>query len=437
MTAEIAILNRSAIALAADSAVTISTRGQTKIYNSVDKLFQLTPLGPVGVMIFGAADFMGVPIETLIKMFRSSKHCRKRDHLSEYAEDFFQFLKEDIQTPDEVDFGHIGSFIYFKLLKVRNEAFERAIRKINEGGSQGEIGDGILVEVFSTLEKMGKPLKDAGKCKSLEGLKLSDLKTRYREIFDDVYGDLFKVDLSDEDRDKLDDFCINLLTSDRFDNSTMGLVFAGFGEKEIFPTMIAFECEGAIAGEIRRRTGEIVDIDRAGVGGKIVPFAQKEMVERFLNGIDPSFESYFQSAMEALLKGFSKEILGKFKGSRKAKIAAVETYANELGEAALEKFRTSFETRRDQNYRSKIMDMVEFMPKSELAQMAESLVNLTSIKRRVSAEEETVGGDIDVAVISKGDGFVWIKRKHYFDAVLNPRYFTAQRRRIDGMGEDQ
>jgi len=53
--------------------------------------------------------------------------------------------------------------------------------------------------------------------------------------------------------------------------------------------------------------------------------------------------------------------------------------------------------------------------------MAESLVNLTKFKRRVSKEQETVGGPIDVAVITKGDGFVWIKRKHYFQPELNPR----------------
>ena len=34
--------------------------------------------------------------------------------------------------------------------------------------------------------------------------------------------------------------------------------------------------------------------------------------------------------------------------------------------------------------------------------MAESLVNLTSFKRRVTMDAETVGGPIDVAVISKG-----------------------------------
>lgn len=48
--------------------------------------------------------------------------------------------------------------------------------------------------------------------------------------------------------------------------------------------------------------------------------------------------------------------------------------------------------------------------------MAESLVNLTKFRLRVSPERETVSGPIDVALISKGDGFVWLKRKHYFQA---------------------
>jgi hypothetical protein len=56
--------------------------------------------------------------------------------------------------------------------------------------------------------------------------------------------------------------------------------------------------------------------------------------------------------------------------------------------------------------------------------MAESLVNLTSFKRKFSRDAETVGGPIDVAVISKADGFVWIKRKHYFAKDLNPQFLT-------------
>lgn len=70
--------------------------------------------------------------------------------------------------------------------------------------------------------------------------------------------------------------------------------------------------------------------------------------------------------------------------------------------------------------------LVDNLPKEELAAMAESLVNLTSFKRRVSWDDETVGGPVDVAFISRGDGFVWIKRKHYFDPTLNPHYFAAK-----------
>ena len=71
-----------------------------------------------------------------------------------------------------------------------------------------------------------------------------------------------------------------------------------------------------------------------------------------------------------------------------------------------------------------VMEMVASLPKDELGAMAESLVNLTKFKRRVSKEQETVGGPIDVAVITKGDGFVWIRRKHYFKPELNPQFFA-------------
>lgn len=100
-----------------------------------------------------------------------------------------------------------------------------------------------------------------------------------------------------------------------------------------------------------------------------------------------------------------------------------------LGRTALEEFDASWEQWEQKKFISPILDIVADLPKDELAAMAESLVNLTSFKRRISAEAETVGGPIDVAVISKGDGFVWIKRKHYFERDLNPAFFANYYRR--------
>ena len=72
---------------------------------------------------------------------------------------------------------------------------------------------------------------------------------------------------------------------------------------------------------------------------------------------------------------------------------------------------------------------------SELAQVASTLVNLSLFEQRLSFERETVGGPVDVAVISKGDGFIWIDRKHYFKRELNEHFFGNYFRRETPSGE--
>ena len=67
--------------------------------------------------------------------------------------------------------------------------------------------------------------------------------------------------------------------------------------------------------------------------------------------------------------------------------------------------------------------MIALMPKQELIELAEALVSITAVERKATPDEGTVGGLIDVAFITKHEGFVWIKRKHYFEAKMNLRYF--------------
>ena len=76
-----------------------------------------------------------------------------------------------------------------------------------------------------------------------------------------------------------------------------------------------------------------------------------------------------------------------------------------------------------ENYIDKLMDTVSYLMKEDLADMAESLVRMTCLKRHFTTDEETVGGPVDVAVATRGDGFVWIKRKHYFSPDINHHYF--------------
>src|SRR6056297_4061946 len=97
MTAEVAILNREAVAIAADSAATVSDQTGQKIFSSANKIFSLSKHHPVGIMIYGNAIFMGVPWETIIKMFRKKLGDKKYDSLFEYGKEFIDFLKNGEQ----------------------------------------------------------------------------------------------------------------------------------------------------------------------------------------------------------------------------------------------------------------------------------------------------------------------------------------------------
>jgi len=57
----------------------------------------------------------------------------------------------------------------------------------------------------------------------------------------------------------------------------------------------------------------------------------------------------------------------------------------------------------------------------DMANMAESLISVTNLQRHFSSSDESVGGPIDVAVITRSEGFIWVKHKQWFSQELNPQ----------------
>jgi len=78
---------------------------------------------------------------------------------------------------------------------------------------------------------------------------------------------------------------------------------------------------------------------------------------------------------------------------------------------------------RQEKHLGPIHQAIANMPKDEIGHAAARLVSLNWFQKRMSLTTETVGGPVDVAVISKGDGFIWIDRKHYFRPELNQHFF--------------
>ena len=203
---------------------------------------------------------------------------------------------------------------------------------------------------------------------------------------------------------------------------------AGFGSEEFFPTLVSFEIEGMVCDHLKYVRRNLVKINQEEQNAQVIPFAQKEMVERFLYGLDNDIESEIVNFCRKTVPNIRQEILKSVEFEDDDELIELEQAAEAAEEAFIDGLRKRAFDEIRSNSRAEIEDMVEFMPKPELAKMAEALVDLTSIKRRVSRGMETVGGPIDVAVISKSEGFVWIKRKHYFPKELNSRYFARLNR---------
>ena len=68
------------------------------------------------------------------------------------------------------------------------------------------------------------------------------------------------------------------------------------------------------------------------------------------------------------------------------------------------------------------MNAVDSLSKDDLSEMTERLIYLTYLERRITFAEKSVGGPVDVALISKGDGLIWMKRKCCFQPELNHHF---------------
>jgi hypothetical protein len=125
------------------------------------------------------------------------------------------------------------------------------------------------------------------------------------------------------------------------------------------------------------------------------------MVAGFMEGIDPNFlNRIFVELTNILSKVYPEEIAKTIPGLGKKDRANLVTALGKTGTDLVDVFGKAIFEHRQKKHIDPIVNAVSVLPKEELAEMAEALVSLTSTKRRVTLDAETVGGPVDVAIIS-------------------------------------
>lgn len=417
MTAEVVVMNTRGVALAADSAVTI--RGK-KVYNSANKLFPLSDHHSVGVMVFGSAQFMNIPWETIIKLYGKQLADEQLDTLEDYSDRFVEYLHQneypELMSQQDQDL-FTKEFLYSKIDSIhqRCQKLHREIYfEYQDEKSLEEIQDLYTYRVEEWLHGLIVSYQEREFIPPFNEADFNLIIEKYTEPLIEYMKENFTAYLLTE---KLVSYALMIAFNSlfkRFDEQYSGIVFAGFGKKELRPAAVTLHIERMINGKLKyqkkpQERGQI-EVDNL---GSIIGLAQKDMVMNFMTGIHDIMEESILTHLEGNLEQLPSILIEQLQHHFKA-----DTNVEEVGETIRNQLLDLYSDFHQKIYTSKLeyfiqptMDIVGALPTNELAEMAEMLVNMTSFKRKISESLETVSDPIDVAIVTKNEGFRWIKNK--------------------------
>ncbi len=418
MTSEVCIMNRLAVVLAADSATTVTywngTKEEQRYFKGANKIFQLSNLRPIGVMIFDSASLLDVPWEVVVKEFRLELADKSYDHVEHYANAFFDFLDANtLLFPLDVRRRHFVSGVTMATLRTIGAA--NAVVPDNDPDPAATTASALQSRLADLSVVQFPPCSDAGKLNNAAATHSADIIANVEKFLVDFsitfHG---SVDLA------VQIALMDVMKSPNSFLSTTGIVFAGFGDKDVFPTTIEYQSCCYLSEDHAELKKNEVKIDHTSPA-RLLPFAQASMAETFRMGMS---QTVFVSLMGAVADETDQLIQAAVTASG-GQVASIPDLPGMLKEARDRIGDKVLEDARNENAYP-LQRVISSLPIDEMANLAETLINLQSLKERVTKPSESVGGPVDVAAITRSEGLVWIRRKHYFPDDLNRRFQQRQ-----------
>ncbi len=289
MTSEIAVMNQRAVALAADSAVTLIDGRTVVVRNEQRKLYQLLEGEPVGVMFYGVADVMGHPWDQLIAHFQKN-HAGARTNLAGYATAFtgmLDHLEEFFPRERHKDeYRRLLASVYGYIL--RYAAYLQQTSGDRDGADIA-ILDAAIEQVWRDYQYLedGAPRADLPCFPPGFGeVVLRDHTDQIEELIS--YG-FAAAGLGQQAQRRLRDIAVYCVTKDLFLEDVTGLVFGGFGSEDRYPVLSTWFVSAIVSGIAKRAEASVDAID-TDIKSKIRIFADSEVTNAFIRGIDFNLE---------------------------------------------------------------------------------------------------------------------------------------------------
>ena len=216
--------------------------------------------------------------------------------------------RNDYFSTKEVESYFFLSYVAY----VYDTITERAIKQI--GNSITDKNKAILkVKIEEELRKLEQVSMRYSRCPQFEDYAYEDFIKEYHDILyqflepriDASFGKSAHITI-------IEKAIFANVVSSLFIGPMTGLVFAGYGDKEIYPSLIPLNISFVVSGRLKCAIDDdniacIGDGDKK-FSGSIRPFAQKDVINTILSGVDDRIHELYIKVAEEALKTMRKGI---------------------------------------------------------------------------------------------------------------------------------
>jgi hypothetical protein len=400
MTAVIGIFNKEGAVLAADSAVSYQSKDGLISRNTGNKIFPLSSDSPLAVMVYGASNFVGIPLELILGGFPAAHKGVAFGHLPDCMDALLQHFQNHVAD------GEPEMFLVHR--------FVEEIFRVSLPG-KGELEPRDVREGFEwRVLSMSQNWTALPRWDTSDPVDKSPPLPMFMESVGLALRHQVGVHCDGQRPIQVDDQLVAkvaglvLLMLSRIPTlSGTGLILAGYGDRDMFPGYIELVIEGAFKGRVRYYIKSKRDVSHF-QPAFLASFGQSHVIEGFLQGVDPHMYRFLLQRCRDTLVDLVQLFVSSVEEDQQPR---VELALREVVEKSICDLQEEVLRYQDQSYSHLASQALALLSQEDLAEIGEVLITLTAIQKRISKQVEDVGGPIDIASLTKQDGLVWLQRK--------------------------
>ena len=411
MTSEVMIMNRQAVALAADSAVTYGGGPEPVVTLEAEKILALGP--NIAFMVYSRGDVLGRSWSHIAHAFLREHGEADYETVQDAADAFFAFLDANRRLfPEHEENEEFEALMRAAFLTVLSHA--KAMKSYPGGGYDDDAeAFAAALDLYLSHLKADELGAERERLEVFADLDRARFVERYGSMLDALIGEALGAFGQEEPmRAKLFDFAYMIATQPAFLEPYAGLVFAGFGSADVFPVYTHYYASILVDGVMKRAHDETTKVGvEDGPNAFLRTFAQADMTHAFLRGVHPLMFDVMIS-LNLVTNEAAAEAALKQAGVSQDHMDAVLTHMRQEALPQLTgEFVHAAQSISQEEFINPFIKVVAASGKKQLAETSKALVELNILKTDLHMAQTGVGGDVDVAMVSRTGGLEWYAKK--------------------------